>query len=54
MGASYPPICLKLQEFWSKANDAACTLVIVFLRDLYLVTVVGQVVKTPPTKQKVS
>ena len=52
MGTSHPPICLKLQEFWSKADHAACTLVIVFFRDLFLVTVGGQIVKTPPPNKK--
>ena len=52
MGTSHPPICLKLQEFWSKADHAACTLATLFFSDLFLVTVVGQIVKTPPPNRK--
>ena len=52
MGTSHPPICLKLQEFWSKADHAACTLATVFFLDLFLVTVGGQIVKTPPPNRK--
>ena len=47
VGTSHPPICLKLQEFWSKADHAACTLATVFFRDLG-----GQIVKTPPPNRK--
>ena len=46
-GASHLPICFKVQEGWSKVNHAETVLVIAFFRD-FSVTVVGQMVKTPP------
>ena len=47
-GASRLPICLQLQENWSKVGHAASVSVSVFLRDLYLLTVVGQIVRPSP------
>ena len=53
-GASRPPISSNLQESWSKASHAARELVTVCSVTYFLLTIVGQLVKTPPPQQKVS
>ena len=49
LGASHPPLFSNLQENWSKGSHAARELATVFSVTLFLVKIVGQLVKTPPT-----
>ena len=44
-----PPLCLKLQENWSKVGYAARPLATLLLCDPFLVTVLGQMAKSTPT-----
>ena len=57
-GASHPPIFSNLQESWSKVSQAAKRVGHSMFCDLVfsnnLVTIVGQLVRTSPPKQKVS
>ena len=55
-GASTPPpIFSNLQESWSKSSYAARELVTVFsVTFVFLVTIVGQLIKTPPPTEGVS
>ena len=54
-GVAPPPIFSNLQESWSNVSHAARELATVFSATFFsLVTIVGQLVKTPSPQQRVS
>ena len=54
MGASRPQYFSDLRESWSTVNHSPRELATVFSVTFFLVTIVGQLVKTPPPKEGVS